>query len=60
MLGLSGERPELCDPRTVTGTLEQIRAARRVSLLGEHEIDFVEDDDLILHRRKSLPLHPTA
>ena len=47
LLGLSGERPELCDPRTVTGTLEQIRAARRVSLLGEHEIDFVEEDDLI-------------
>ena len=60
LLGLSGERPELCDPRTVTGTLEQIRAARRVSLLGEHEIDFVEDDDLILHRRKSLPLHPNG
>ncbi|KRE38366.1 serine ammonia-lyase [Janibacter sp. Soil728] len=60
LLGLSGERPELCDPRSVTGKLERIRGARRVSILGEHEIDFVEDDDLVLHRRKSLPLHPNG
>ena len=60
LLGLSGERPELCDPRSVRGKLEQVRSARRVNLLGEHEIDFVEDDDLVLHRRKSLPLHPNG
>lgn len=60
LLGLSGERPEICDPRSVAGQLEQIRSSRRVSLLGEHEIDFHEDDDLVLHRRKSLPLHPNG
>ncbi|MDN5717026.1 MAG: L-serine ammonia-lyase [Janibacter sp.] len=60
LLGLSGERPELCDPRLVMGKLEQIRSSRRVNLLGEHEIDFVEDDDLVLHRRKALPLHPNG
>ena len=60
LLGLSGERPELCDPRSVGDRLEAIRASRRLSLLGEHEIDFVEDRDLVLHRRKSLPLHPNG
>ncbi|WP_068265196.1 L-serine ammonia-lyase [Janibacter limosus] len=60
LLGLSGERPELCDPRSVMGQLEQIRSSRQVNLLGEHEIDFVEDDDLVLHRRKALPLHPNG
>ena len=57
LLGLSGERPEVCDPRSVAGRLQQIRSSHRVSLLGEHEIDFHEDDDLVLHRRKALPLH---
>ena len=60
LLGLSGERPELCDPRSVTGRLEQIRRDQRVSLLGHHEIKFDEDTDLVLHRRKTLPLHPNG
>lgn len=60
MLGLSGERPELCDPRSVADRLEQIRSAQRLSLLGEHEIDFVDDTDVILHRRAALPLHPNG
>lgn len=60
LLGLSGERPELCDPRSVTGRLEQIRRDQRVFLLGHHEIKFDEDTDLILHRRKTLPLHPNG
>ncbi len=60
LLGLTGERPELCDPRAVEGRLADIRARRRVTVLGEHEIDFVEDEDLVLHRRKTLPLHPNG
>src|SRR3954470_22616520 len=60
LLGLTGERPELCDPRAVDGRLAQIRADKRLSLLGEHEIGFAEDEDLVLHRRKALPLHPNG
>src|SRR5690349_19972962 len=60
LLGLTGERPELCDPRAVDDRLAQMRATRRLSLLGEHEIDLVEDEDLVLHRRKTLPLHPNG
>ncbi|WP_068254755.1 L-serine ammonia-lyase [Janibacter corallicola] len=59
-LGLSGERPEVCDPRDVGDLLARIREHDRLSLLGEHEIDFDEDEDLVLHRRKSLPLHPNG
>ena len=29
-------------------------------LLGEHEIPFAVDDDLVLHRRRSLPFHPNG
>ncbi|MGE9809041.1 L-serine ammonia-lyase [Janibacter sp. G1551] len=60
LLGLSGERPELCDPRAVAGTLSAMRDAKRLSLLGEHDIAFDEDTDLVLHRRKTLPLHPNG
>ncbi|MCU1538442.1 MAG: L-serine ammonia-lyase [Humibacillus sp.] len=60
LLGLTGERPETCDPRAVAGRLAQIRATKRLALLGEHEIDFVEADDLVLHRRRTLPLHPNG
>ena len=60
LLGLTGERPEACDPRAVEGRLEKIRSWRRLPLLGEHEIDFDEDEDLVLHRRKTLPLHPNG
>ena len=60
LLGLTGERPELCDPRAVEGRLAQIRSDRRIPLLGEHEVAFDEDEDLVMHRRKSLPLHPNG
>lgn len=60
LLGLTGERPEVCDPRTVTDRLTRIRESGRLPLLGEHEIGFDEDEDLVLHRRKALPLHPNG
>ncbi len=60
LLGLSGERPELCDPRSVEGRLQEIRREHRISLLGVHEIGFEEDTDLVLHRRRTLPLHPNG
>ncbi|WP_168582392.1 L-serine ammonia-lyase [Gephyromycinifex aptenodytis] len=60
LLGLSGEKPELVDPRSVAGELQRIRSTGRLRLLGEHEISFDEDNDLILHRNRSLPLHPNG
>ncbi len=60
LLGLTGERPELCDPRAVEGRLAEIREQGRVAILGEHEVEFNEDEDLVMHRRKSLPLHPNG
>jgi L-serine dehydratase len=60
LLGLEGERPEDVDTATVSARVADIRARRRIVLLGSHEIDLTEDDDLVLHRRKSLPLHPNG
>ena len=60
LLGLSGERPESIDTDTVPGRIAGIRESGRLRLRGEHEIAFVEDTDLTMHRRKSLPAHPNG
>ncbi len=60
LLGLTGERPEVCDPRLVQGRLQQIRTDGRLLLLGEHDIAFDEAQDVLLNRTTSLPLHPNG
>ncbi len=57
MLGLEGEMPDQVDPEAVPAVLERIRAAGRIRLLGRHEIAFREAEQLVLHRRKTLPFH---
>ncbi|MBV7699154.1 L-serine ammonia-lyase [Streptomyces sp. TRM70350] len=57
LLGLEGDSPRTVDVETADERVEAIRAAGRLSLLGEQEIAFDFDADLILHRRKALPYH---
>ncbi len=60
MLGLEGEQPELCDPSNADDRVAEIRRDRRLTLGGQRPIEFVEDTDLVMHRRKQLPLHPNG
>ncbi|WP_086828954.1 L-serine ammonia-lyase [Allokutzneria sp. NRRL B-24872] len=60
LLGLEGEDPESVDTDSVEPRVAQIRASKRLNLLGTHEIAFAEREDLTLHRRKSLPYHPNG
>jgi L-serine dehydratase len=60
LLGLAGERPDAVDPERVEPLVAQIRAARRLALLGRREIPFDEPEDLRFHQRRSLPLHPNG
>lgn len=60
LLGLCGELPDEVDTDAVPDILDKIRAQARLSLLGQHEIAFDESNDLILHKRKSLPYHPNG
>ncbi|MFI6489729.1 L-serine ammonia-lyase [Streptomyces sp. NPDC050564] len=57
LLGLEGASPRTVDVERADERVEQIKSSGRINLLGEHEIDFSFDDDLILHRRKALPYH---
>ncbi|MGX1133297.1 L-serine dehydratase [Streptomyces glaucescens] len=57
LLGLEGDSPRTVDVETADERVEQIKESGRIRLLGEHEIAFSFDDDLVLHRRKALPYH---
>jgi L-serine dehydratase len=57
VLGLEGEAPETTDPRRADPRLEEVRATGVVRLGGTHEVRCVVDEDVVLHRRASLPLH---
>ncbi|MBT2397904.1 L-serine ammonia-lyase [Streptomyces sp. ISL-100] len=57
LLGLEGNSPRTVDVETADEQVERIKADKRISLLGVHEIGFDFDEDLILHRRKALPYH---
>ncbi len=57
LLGLTGDEPDSVEVDTIAPRLKQIRDAKRVPLLGSHEIGFVEKTDLILYRRETLPFH---
>ncbi|KOG29600.1 L-serine ammonia-lyase [Streptomyces resistomycificus] len=57
LLGLEGDSPRTVDVEGADKRVEDIRAEGRLRLLGEHEIAFDFDKDLVLHRRKALPYH---
>ncbi len=60
MLGLEGEQPESVDVGAIAGRVEAIRRDRSLRLNGEHAVAFNEKEDLLLNRRKVLPLHPNG
>ncbi|MGW0474637.1 L-serine ammonia-lyase [Streptomyces coeruleorubidus] len=57
LLGLEGDSPRTVDVETADARVEAIRTGGRLKLLGEQEIAFSFDDDMVLHRRKALPYH---
>jgi L-serine dehydratase len=59
LLGLESEDPETVDTVAAADRVEAIRTQRRMRLAGAHEVDW-DDDDLVMHRRKSLPFHPNG
>lgn len=60
VLGLEGEDPASTDPERADPRLEEIRATSELLLGGARAIRFDMDEDLIMHRRKSLPAHPNG
>jgi L-serine dehydratase len=57
LLGLEGDSPRTVDVETADERVERIKDSGRIRLLGEHEIPFGFEADMVLHRRKALPYH---
>ncbi|MDG9723926.1 L-serine ammonia-lyase [Streptomyces sp. DH41] len=57
LLGLEGDSPRTVDVEKADERVETIKSSGRLRLLGEREIAFAYDDDMVLHRRKALPYH---
>ncbi|GGA61736.1 L-serine dehydratase [Pseudoclavibacter endophyticus] len=60
ILGLLGERPELADPEQAPRLIEAARTRGRLRLLGQRDIEFDAESDLILDGRRTKPFHPNA
>lgn len=60
LMGLEGEAPENIDIAAMPRRLESIRTEHKLILLGTHTIRFERADDLLFHRKQSLPYHPNG
>ena len=58
--GLTGLDPETIDTAAAPGLAREIKERGRLRLGGHHEIGFDADEDLVMHRRRSLPFHPNG
>ncbi|MEJ2309660.1 MAG: L-serine ammonia-lyase [Gammaproteobacteria bacterium] len=59
-LGLEGEEPESVAVERIPARIEAIRTGKSIDLLGKRKIVFDPDEDLLFHRKKSLPEHPNG
>ena len=60
VLGLEGEDPATVDTDLTQRRLDELRSSPSIRLAGARSIRFVLDDDLVMHRRRSLPAHPNG
>jgi len=60
VLGLEGEDPATTDTDRADSRLDGLRADRQLLLAGVRTIGFDPDEDLVMHRRRSLPGHPNG
>ncbi|ATB27052.1 L-serine ammonia-lyase [Melittangium boletus] len=60
ILGLEGESPERVDCDTVPGRVSGVTECARLKLLGKHPVKFKPSEDIVFHKRQSLPRHPNG
>jgi L-serine dehydratase len=60
LLGLEGEAPESVEPDAIGPRVQAITSEASLRLLGRHPIAFRPAEDLVFHRRQTLPAHPNG
>ena len=56
-MGLSGERPDLVDPDSIEGIVQDIHDKGLIRLAGQFEVGFSEKAALKFNKRETLPHH---
>jgi L-serine dehydratase len=57
LLGLEGDEPATVDVDSVAPRIARMGATKQLRLLGQHEIAFDPETQIVFHRREKLPLH---
>jgi L-serine dehydratase len=57
LLGLAGHEPDTVDVEAIPALLESMRGGGQLVLHGGHAIGFDDKNDLVFHRRETLPFH---
>ena len=57
ILGLEGEEPATVDVDSVARRVAAVETAKRIKLLGTHDVALDPATSLVFHRREKLPLH---
>ena len=60
ILGLQGNRPETVDTDTADEQVGEAARTGQLLLAGDHAVPFSRADDVIMHRKRSLPAHPNG
>ena len=60
VLGLQGQDPDTVDTGTADDQVAAAALDAELRIGGHHRVDFNWDQDVVLHRRKSLPAHPNG
>jgi L-serine dehydratase len=60
LLGLLGETPKDVVPETMDAKIAHIRESGRLNLLGQYQVPFDVERDLVWHKQESLPAHPNG
>ncbi|QRK14171.1 L-serine ammonia-lyase [Archangium violaceum] len=60
LLGLEGERPEEVDCDAVPARISGITETGKLKLLGQQLVKFKPSEDIVFHKRQSLPRHPNG
>lgn len=60
MLGLSGEDFTTIDTALINQKIETIKNNQKLNLGGEHIIEFIYGEHLVLNKQRNLPFHPNG
>ncbi|MGC7405569.1 L-serine ammonia-lyase [Pandoraea pneumonica] len=60
LLGFMGDAPDTVDPSTIGDRLATLRREKVLSILGKHEVPFVEKEHIVFYRREAMAEHPNG